>query len=84
MSCFEPTTASHYIKPLRTAKRHKYAPACKQYVGGNPATETNQPKDRRHQGEAIKPIAHEPAYRRYEIVMENDLIEGEARLLLGG
>ena len=50
MSRFEPTTAGQCIKPLRTAKRHKYAPACKQYVGGNPATETNQPKDRRCAG----------------------------------
>ena len=25
---FEPTTAGQRIKPLRTAKRHNYAPAC--------------------------------------------------------
>src|SRR6516165_3281526 len=45
MSRFEPTTAGQCIKPLRTAKRHKYAPAYKQYVGGNLATEDEPAKE---------------------------------------
>lgn len=57
MSRFEPTTAGQYIKPLRTAKRHKYPPACSNMWMLIRLQKTNRQKNRQHQGERLNRCA---------------------------